>query len=525
MSLQQNLSKTYRFASTTTNSLNSTTKVSNVLSTSSNINNNVAKITTLPNGVRVTTQNIPGHFSAVGVYVDTGSRYETEKNIGSTENRSEEKMIETMESLGSNIMCGSNREAITYQSAIFPQDLSKVISLFADVIRNPLISQNEVIEQQQSILYEINEVNQKPDISLGEILHIVGYKNNTLGNPILCPEERLYQITPNLIKEFMSTWYVPERIVVAAIGADHDEVVDLVYKNFGDMKKSTVDLSLENNNSLNLNTPPPSTLPPTPIPSNYNKQPSLYKTITTLASSFLKPKDPSSIPPSFQDQQQQQLSQPLLIQKSHYTGGLGGVVEQSSDKTHVQLAFEGLSVHDPDIYALAILQSLLGGGGSFSAGGPDSGLFGIMASCDSEYSSILLEVLGQQFDTLTTFDGYNSITNAELFRAKNQLKSNLLMSLESRMVQLEDLGRQVQVFGKKIPIEEMCQKIDNLTLSDVIRVARRIIRGQVYNEGNGSGEVTLVFHDKKQLFDLPEVLKLCEKYGLGRYYGSNSKTN
>ncbi|CAJ0765088.1 22122_t:CDS:2, partial [Entrophospora sp. SA101] len=56
--------------------------VSNVLSTSSNINNNVAKITTLPNGVRVTTQNIPGHFSAVGVYVDTGSRYETEKNIG-----------------------------------------------------------------------------------------------------------------------------------------------------------------------------------------------------------------------------------------------------------------------------------------------------------------------------------------------------------------------------------------------------------------------------------------------------------
>nr|CAG8485401.1 6155_t:CDS:2 [Entrophospora candida] len=412
--------------------------VSNVLSTSSNINNNVAKITTLPNGVRVTTQNIPGHFSAVGVYVDTGSRYETEKNIGSTENRSEEKMIETMESLGSNIMCGSNREAITYQSAIFPQDLSKVISLFADVIRNPLISQNEVIEQQQSILYEINEVNQKPDISLGEILHIVGYKNNTLGNPILCPEERLYQITPNLIKEFMSTWYVPERIVVAAIGADHDEVVDLVYKNFG---------------------------------------------------------------------------------------GLGGVVEQSSDKTHVQLAFEGLSVHDPDIYALAILQSLLGGGGSFSAGGPDSGLFGIVASCDSEYSSILLEVLGQQFDTLTTFDGYNSITNAELFRAKNQLKSNLLMSLESRMVQLEDLGRQVQVFGKKIPIEEMCQKIDNLTLSDVIRVARRIIRGQVYNEGNGSGEVTLVFHDKKQLFDLPEVLKLCEKYGLGRYYGSNSKKN
>src|SRR5437660_279940 len=83
------------------------------------------------------------------------------------------------------------------------------------------------------ILYEIDEINQKPDVALSEVLHVVGYKNNTLGNPLLCPKERLSQITSDLIKEFMSTWYVPERIVVAAIGADHNEVVDLVYKYFG----------------------------------------------------------------------------------------------------------------------------------------------------------------------------------------------------------------------------------------------------------------------------------------------------
>ncbi|CAG8685258.1 21826_t:CDS:2 [Rhizophagus irregularis] len=441
---------------------------------SKTISNEITKITTLSNGVRVTSENTPGHFSAVGVYIDVGSRYETPQTLGlshmldrlafkSTKTHSIEQINSILESLGGNIMCASSREAVMYQSAIFSQDLSKVIALFSDVIRNPCITLKEVEEQKQTTLYEIQEIWQKPEMILPELLHTVAFKNNTLGNPMLCPEDRLMMMTPQLIKEYISTWYRPERMVLAVAGAQHEEIVELAMKHFAN-------------------------------------------------------------------------------QKAHYTGG-SLFLDQSIPHTHVYVAFEGLSIHDPDIYGLAILQMLLGGGGSFSAGGPgkgmysrlftnvlnqynwmescmcfnhcytDSGLFGISASCRPEYNHHILDVIAQQLNSVTRFD-HGGVTQSELLRAKNQLKSSLLMNLESRMVQLEDLGRQVQVHGYKISAEEMCKKIDKVTLEDLVRIASKVIGGQIRNEGNGTGEVTIVAQG--ELNGLKDMQTVCEQYGLGK---------
>src|SRR5436190_11106698 len=135
-------------------------------------------------------------------------------------------------------MCASSREAIMYQSAIFSQDIPKVIALFSDVIRNPCITPEEVEEQKQTTLYEILEIWQKPEMILPELLHTVAFKDNTLGNPMLCPEDRLVMMTPQLIKEYISTWYRPERMVIAASGAQHEDVVEQAMKYFGDIPKS-----------------------------------------------------------------------------------------------------------------------------------------------------------------------------------------------------------------------------------------------------------------------------------------------
>ncbi|CAG8528947.1 7948_t:CDS:2, partial [Cetraspora pellucida] len=147
-------------------------------------------------------------------------------------------------------------------------------------------------------------------------------------------------------------------------------------------------------------------------------------------------------------------------------------------------------------------------------------LFGIMASCRPEYNRALVDVIAKQFESVTSY-GRGGITQLELARAKNQLKSSLLMNLESRMVQLEDLGRQVQVHGFKIPVEVMCNKIDDVTLEDLVRVAKKIIRGHVDNEGKGTGQVTVVAQGN--LNGLPDVVKICERYGLGKLSGSKCK--
>merc|ERR1712137_778521 len=193
--------------------------------------------------------------------------------------------------------------------------------------------------------------------------------------------------------------------------------------------------------------------------------------------------------------------------------------------SHIHLAFEALPISSPDIYALATLQTLLGGGGSFSAGGPgkgmysrlytnvlnqhgwvescvafnhsytDSGLFGIAASCAPTYVSHMLDVMCRELKTLSDETGYGILRDEEVSRAKNQLRSSLLMNLESRMVELEDLGRQVQVHGRKVGVKEMCSKIEAVTVKDLRRVAKQVFGGDTHNAGKGSGAPTVVLQE------------------------------
>ena len=122
----------------------------------------------------------------------------------------------------------------------------------------------------------------------------------------------------------------------------------------------------------------------------------------------------------------------------------------------------------------------------------DSGLFGISASCSPSHIANMLEVMCRELTALGSETGWSRLKEGEVGRAKNQLKSNLLMNLESRMVELEDLGRQVQMHGRKVGVKEMCENVDKLTMSDLRRVARQVFGGEVNNPGSGSGAPTVV---------------------------------
>ncbi|KAI9268091.1 Metalloenzyme, LuxS/M16 peptidase-like protein [Phascolomyces articulosus] len=498
----------------------------------------LCKVTTLPNGIRVASESTPGHFGAVGVYVDAGSRYETDKYRGvshildrlafkSTTNRSADQVVEELESLGGNIMCSSSRECIMYQSAIFSQDLERVVSLFSDVVLNPTITPDEVDEQRMTAMYEIEEIWSKPEMILPEIMHTVAYQGNTLGNPLLCPPENLETMSSDLIKGYMKDWYRPERMVIAACGTEHDQVVQLANKYFGHLPKSNE-----------------------PVLDSVETHAEALRRQQAQGVSATKSEKSSIVKSLFSSKQQQK--QPsniydIATQPAHYTGGNSflDVGLEAAPLTHVYVAFEGLSINDPDIYGLATLQILLGGGGSFSAGGPgkgmysrlftnvlnqhywvescqafnhcytDSGLFGIAGSCRPEYANALLEVICRELDLVSRSDviEHFAVNEVELNRAKNQLKSSLLMNLESRMVQLEDLGRQVQVHGKKTGIDEMLDHIDRVNVSELQRVASRIVRGAVKVTSGGSGKATVVIQG--HLRGLADVDKVINKYGLG----------
>jgi processing peptidase subunit alpha len=533
------------------------------------------QISTLPNGVRVATEALPGHFSGVGVFIDAGSRYENEYLRGvshimdrlafkSTSKRTSDEMLESLESLGGNINCASSRESLMYQSATFNSAVPTTVALLAETIRDPLITEEEVQQQLETAAYEIGEIWSKPELILPELVHMAAFKDNTLGNPLLCPKERLTQINKSVIEAYRDTFFRPERMVVAFAGVQHDEAVRLTEQYFGDMPRSEAPLlsqtgsessvestSTHSDSSISsISSQPPS---PTQQPSKLLSRIPFFKNISTSApnnasvESFTE-SSLSHAPTSFD-----------ITQPSHYTGGflslpsLPPPINPSLPPlTHIHLAFEALPISSDDIYALATLQTLLGGGGSFSAGGPgkgmysrlytnvlnqhawvescvafnhsytDSGLFGISSSCSPGYVVNMLDVMCRELQALTLDTGFAALQTAEVNRAKNQLRSSLLMNLESRMVELEDLGRQVQVHGRKVGVREMCKKIDELTVKDLRRVARIVVGGLADNAGKGSGAPTVVLQEgeeegvTRRPFKWAEIQDRIDRWKLGR---------
>ncbi|KAJ7293016.1 Metalloenzyme, LuxS/M16 peptidase-like protein [Mycena rebaudengoi] len=455
------------------------------------------RLTTLPNKIRVATQSTPGHFSSVGLYIDAGSRYETPSSSGvshfldrmafkTTASRTDEEMAAAVHSLGGQILCSSSRESIMYQSSHFHQATPKALALIADTVMNPSFLPEEIEMQRDSARYEIREISSKPEQILPEVLHNVAYGNTGLGNPLLCPEERIDLMNGHTLRTSMSEWYRPERMVVAGAGMSHEELVELTDKYFSSFKPT-------------LTSTEPSVLRPVVPPLlSSTAQPSVVKSISRAAS-YLFP----TSPPTASDS-------PSLVgaMRSSYVGGHRYIYDPSSEFNHIYIGFEGAGIRDDDIYALATMQVLLGGGGSFSAGGPgkgmysrlythilnhysqvdhcasfhhiytDSSLFGLFASFvpysgrqkGGSTPAQILPHLVHQLSLLL----YTPIPAAELDRAKNQLKSSLMMALESRAVEVEDLGRQILVHNRKIPLTEMIAKIDLLKPADVRKVAAKV---------------------------------------------------
>lgn len=243
-------------------------------------------------------------------------------------------------------MCSSSRESIMYQSSHFHKGTPQAMSLIADTVLNPLFLEEEIEAQRDAASYEVRELSSKPEMILPEVIHGVAYNHKGLGNPLLCPEDRIGVIDRAILQKSMKDWYRPERMVIAGAGMRHEELVELTDKYFSSLKSTTPSPLLS---ASRPNAPPPNPLGPS--------VPSVTKSLTRAASYLFPnalPSDSPSLLPS--------------TPPSTYTGGHQFIFDASQEFNHMYIGFEGVGIHDNDIYALATMQVLLGGGGSFSAG-------------------------------------------------------------------------------------------------------------------------------------------------------------
>lgn len=295
--------------------------------------------------------------------------------------------------------------------------------LLAEVVLRPQLPGDEVDMARQAVQFELDTLNMRPEQEplLMDMIHAAAYRDNTLGLPKLCPTANATQIDRGVLLSYLRQHHTPERMVVAGVGVDHDEFVRHVERHFDAQTATWASGAAEH--------------------------------------SVVVPVDTSI---------------------AQYTGG--SVTEECEipiyaavglpELAHVVIGVEGCSHQDPDFIAACVLNIMMGGGGSFSAGGPgkgmytrlytnvlnryhwmysataynhayaDTGLFCIHASAPPTHVRQMVEVITRELVTMATKPGAE-----ELRRAKTQLQSMLLMNLEARPVVFEDIGRQVLATG------------------------------------------------------------------------------
>ncbi|EFO27286.2 peptidase M16 inactive domain-containing protein [Loa loa] len=299
------------------------------------------KLTVLENGLKVATEPHYGMYCTVGVAIDAGSRYEVGYPFGTTHFiekiaftgtpsfPSREDLFRLLEQRGALIDCQSTKDTFIYASSCQVDGFPDIIRLIADSVQRPIINSNDIEDARLIIDFENKDMNSKPECEplLTDWIHAAAYNSNTLGFSKYCPEESIMAINQEHIYTFMKQYYKPNRIVVAGIGVDHDALVSLSRELFDGSKTA------------------------------WAKDPSI-----------LLEKNP-----------------PIDDSIAQYTGGEKLITKDLScmalgptpypNLAHFVLGFESCGYLDDDFVAFCVLQSLMGGGGSFSAGGPGKGMY------------------------------------------------------------------------------------------------------------------------------------------------------
>ncbi|KAM8802423.1 mitochondrial-processing peptidase subunit alpha [Rhynchonycteris naso] len=419
------------------------------------------RVTTLDNGLRVASQNKFGQFCTVGILINSGSRYEAkylsgiahflEKLAFSSTDRFDSKdgILLTLEKHGGICDCQTSRDTTMYAVSAASSGLDTVVGLLADVVLHPRLTEEEIEMARMTVQFELEDLNMRPDPEplLTEMIHEAAFKGNTVGLHRFCPAENIAKIDREVLHCYMRNYYTPDRMVLAGVGIEHDHLVECARKYllgarpaWGSEAAVDVDRSV-----------------------------------------------------------------------AQYTGGIVKVERDMSninpgpapfpELTHIMIGLESCSFLEADFIPFAVLNMMMGGGGSFSAGGPgkgmftrlylnvlnrhhwmynatayhhsyeDTGLLCIHASADPRQVREMVEIITKEFILMG-----GAVDVVELERAKTQLMSMLMMNLESRPVIFEDVGRQVlATHSRKLP-HELCALIRDVKPEDIKRVASRMLR-------------------------------------------------
>jgi processing peptidase subunit alpha len=344
-----------------------------------------------------------------------------------------------LRSLGATFSPFYARELIAWVVECLPDSASPALDVIASTALKPHFDDSAVQRTKDDVALQIEDYRNAPEQFMPEMLHSIAFESplagsaqGGLGRPLLCSTRELQKVSGASIEAFLRSRLVGKNVAIIGSGVDHYTLRRRAEELFGHLPAGGAQVQ---------------------APSVYRGG---WKTLESTA--------------------------------------------EDADLTHVALGFDGARVGSPESYVAAVLQLLLGGGNSFSTGGPgkgmysmlyrnvlaqygevktcvafnhmyrDSGLFGIFTSATGASAEQLTGVALRELDLVA-----KGVSDEALSRAKNQLKGQVLMGLESRLVQFEDMARQMIVSGAYVAADDVVAHIDRITANDLAAFVRKAL--------------------------------------------------
>ena len=402
------------------------------------------EVTRLPSGLAVITDSMPHLESAsLGVWIGAGSRDEQANEHGishllehmafkGTKRRTARQIAETIEAVGGDLNAATSVESTGYFARVLKADVPLALDVLSGILSEPTFDPEELKREQNVIVQEIGATEDAPDDLVFDRLQEIAFPNQPVGRSILGTPETVRAFTAAGLRAYLARNYRGPDMIVAAAGAvNHQQIVAEAERRFA---------------------------------------------------SFAGPAGPQPEAASF-------------------SGGTR-VETRDLEQVHIAMALHGVPVKDTSLHSLQVFTSVLGGGMSsrlfqevrenrglcytisaFHMPYSDTGLFGLYAGTDEADAPELMRVVIDQIGNAT-----ETLNEAEVNRAKAQMKAGLLMALESSEARVAQIARQMLAYGRPIPLEEIVAKVDAVTVESARAAGRALVeRGRPASAALGPG--------------------------------------
>lgn len=402
------------------------------------------EITRLSSGLSVVTDRMAHLESAsLGVWVGAGSRDEQPDEHGishllehmafkGTKRRNAREIAETIEAVGGDLNAATSVESTGYFARVLKADVPLALDVLADILSEPAFDPEELRREQNVIVQEIGATEDAPDDLVFDRLQETAFPQQPVGRSILGTPETVRSFNSAKLRAYLARNYrAPDMLIAAAGAVDHQQIVAEAEKRFA---------------------------------------------------SFAGPAGPDPEP-------------------ARFSGG-ARVETRDLEQVHIAMALQGIPVTDTQLHSLQVFTNVLGGGMSsrlfqevreqrglcysihaFHMPYADTGLFALYAGTDESDAPELMRVVIDQIGNAT-----ETITEAEVNRAKAQMKAGLLMALESSEARVGQLARQMLAYGRPIPLEEIVAKVEAVTVESARAAGRALIgRGRPAISALGPG--------------------------------------